>query len=116
MSQPTAVVTERGAMDRDVTATTPGDMPNVRVVVMTAAARVGVRTVRTFLQAFLAAFVAGLGGPLVPGVSDVLPPGQLGEKLLAAVYIAALAALITLVQNSIELMAKADEHLPELRA
>jgi hypothetical protein len=116
MDKAVAVITERGAMDRTVTASTPEGMPNVKIVVMTAAARVGVRTVRTFLQAFLAAFVAGLGGPLVPGVSDVLPPGQLGEKLLAAVYIAALAALITLVQNSIELMAKADEHLPELRA
>lgn len=110
------VATERASMPRDVIAVTPAGVTDVKVVVMTAGARVAVRTARTFLQAFLAAFIAGLGGPLVPGVSDVLPPGQVGEKLLAAAYIAALAALITLVQNSIELMAKADESLPELRA
>lgn len=116
MDQPTAIVTARGTLDRDVTATTPPGVPNVRVVVMTAAAQVGVRTARTFVQAFLAALLAGIGGPVVPGVSDVLPPGQFGEKLLAAVYIGAIAALITAVQNAGELLAKADEHLPELRA
>jgi hypothetical protein len=116
MDLPTVIATERGALDRDTTAETPDDMPNIRVKVMSAASLILIRAARTFLQAFLATLAGGALGPSVPGVSDVLPPGQFGEKALAALYIGGIAALFSAIQNTIELLGRFDTSHPELRA
>jgi hypothetical protein len=110
------IVTERGPLNHDVTAETPTALPNARLIVMNAALVIAVRAGRTFIQAFLAALGLGALGPSLTGVSDVLPPGSAGEKLLAAVYIGLLAALISALQNAVELLGKIDSTHPTWRA
>jgi hypothetical protein len=116
MSTPKVIMTAREStgVDRNVTATTPEDMPNIRVEIMTAAGRVLVRAFRTFLQAFLATFAGITAGPAVPVVSDVLPPSLAGNRLVASFYLAAIAAVIAAIQLTIEISAKWDVDHPEL--
>jgi hypothetical protein len=113
---PTVVVAERPELPTDTVARTPAGMADLRVVVMNGAAMVAVRAARTFLQVFVAALIGAAAGPSVPVVSDALPPSQAGERLLAAVYLAAIAALISAAQNAAELLGKLDSSHPELRA
>lgn len=113
---PSVVMTERSDMPRDVTATTPGDMPNIRVKVMSAASIVLVRTIRTFLQTFVAGLVGGAAAGNVPLVSDALAASSFDERVAAAGYLALIAAFIAAVQNILELVSKVDESLPEWRA
>lgn len=110
------IATKRGALDRDVTATTSSDLPNIRVVVMTAAARVGVRVLRTYFQSVLGLLGAATVASAVPVLSDVVTPSDTGEKIVFALVGALFPAFIALLQNVLELLTKADEHLPELRA
>jgi predicted lysophospholipase L1 biosynthesis ABC-type transport system permease subunit len=116
MALPKVVAVKRGELDRNVTAETPEDSPNVRIIVMDAARIVLVRSARTAIQAFLSALGVGIAGPLVPGVSDVLPPGTGWEKLYAALLVAVGAALLTALQNAWELLGRLDQSHPELRA
>jgi hypothetical protein len=110
------IAREQGALTHDTTAETPPGEPNLRVTVMSAASIVLVRAARTGIQAFLAALLGGAAGPYVPGVSDVLPPGDFGEKMLAALYVGGVAALITALWNASELLARLDQDHPALRA
>ncbi len=113
---PKVVVTESTANPVDTVARTPAGMADLCVVVMRPLSIVLVRALRTGIQAFLAALGLGALGPMLVGVSDVLPPGSLGEKLLAALYVGALAALLTALQNAVELLAEWDTTHPKLRA
>ena len=96
--------------------TTSEGYSNVRVKLMSAVSVVLVRTIRTFLQVLLASLIGVGVGSAVPVVSDALPPSAFGEKFAAALYIAALSALVTAIQNTIEIMAKIDAKAPEWRA
>lgn len=116
MDKAVAIVTERGAMDRTVTATTPEGMPNVKIVVMTAAARVFVRVARTYFQSVLGLLGAAAVAGAVPVLSDVVTPSDTGEKIVFALVGALFPAFVSLLQNVLELLAKADESIPELRA
>lgn len=114
--QPKVVVTERTELPADTVARTPAGMADLCVQAVPAIQLILVRALRTGIQGFLAALGLGALGPNLTGVSDVLPPGSLGEKLLAAAYVGLLAALISALQNGAELLGKLDATHPELRA
>jgi hypothetical protein len=116
MALPKVLAVKRRATPRNVIAETPEDTSNVRIVVMDMTRIILVRSARTCIQAFLAALGIGLLGPVIPGVSDVLPPGTGWEKLGAAALVALGAALITALQNAGELLGRWDQARPELRA
>jgi hypothetical protein len=116
MALPTAVAVERGTLTHDVTAETPAGQPDVRVKVMSAASIVLVRAIRTGLQTFVAALLGGAVAPNVPVVSDALGPGQFGEKVMAALMVAGIAAFISACQNTLEIISRIDESLPAFRA
>jgi hypothetical protein len=102
---PVVLVTERArteSMD-NVTAETPGGLPNVKVELITVGRRIAVRALRTFIQAFLSALGIGIAGPMIPGVSDSLPQGASWSTLLTALIVGAGAALIAALQLTYEL-------------
>lgn len=89
---------------------TPTSIPSdIRVVAMSAARIVLVRTARVFFQSFLAALTVGGAGVQIfePGTSHVLQ---------SALIFAASTAAITALQNTVELLSKFDESHPQLRA
>lgn len=107
---------ERDDLPADTTAETPPGFSNIIVEVMTPAGVILVRVLRTYFQAVLGFATAALVAPAIPVLSDVLPPAQLGE-LLVACFLAGLGpAAISALQNIVELLAKLDEARPELRA
>jgi hypothetical protein len=95
---------------------TPGHSDDIKVVVMTGLMVILVRSGRTFLQVLLASLIGVVAGSSVPVVSDVLPPAQFGERFVAALYLASISALVTALQNAVELFAKIDARFPEWRA
>jgi hypothetical protein len=112
MSDPKILAVARGTLDRDLTAATPVGHSDVRVIVVSAARVVLVRTVRTYLQSllgFLGATVVGV----IPG--DPLAPPDAWAKLATAAGLALFPAVIAAIQNVLELLAKLDTCNPELR-
>jgi hypothetical protein len=95
---------------------TPARYDDVRIKIISGVTVVAVRAFRTFLQVFVAVLLGGISGPLIPGISDALPPSQATEKLMAALYIAAISALIAAAQKAAELMARLDTKAPEWMA
>lgn len=103
MTPPTAVAVDR-----------PGP---ARIQKMNPAVIVGVRVARTYLQVFVALMGAALAAPAV------LPPEMRGWVLLpiasqaaVAAQLALLPAILCLIQNVLELLAKLDATAPEMRA
>jgi hypothetical protein len=115
MPDPKVLMTDRGTLDHDVTATTPGDSPNIRVVVVQPIVRVLVRVARTYLQSLLAFLgLAAIGGLPGPGVDPTDPQTLLTKLALAAGYALA-PAVVSLIQNVLEVSASWDTTQPELR-
>jgi hypothetical protein len=97
------VVTDRGAAT--ITAASVEFRP------MNAVLRVLIRTARLYLFTVL-----GLLGVDTTGVFDPLPPGEFLAQLLVALGYSIGPALVALIVNTLELLAKIDENMPELRA
>jgi hypothetical protein len=113
--QPKVLVTERGALDHDTVAVTPGALPNLCVVVITPLKRVLIRTARTYLQALLAFLtLAAVGAMPEPGADPTDPITLWGKFVLAAGYALA-PALVALLQNLYEVGNDWDATRPELR-
>jgi hypothetical protein len=112
---PKILATERenGIYD-DAVARTPETMPDLKIEVMTIAARAGVRAFRTFLQALLAGFGVGIVGPNIPLVSDIFQPGKEKEKAAAVLVTALVAALVAACQLTFELTQRWDVDHPKL--
>jgi hypothetical protein len=103
------VVTERAEMktDRQLDSVTVVSMPPWKITL--------VRAVRVYLQTLLALLtVAGSGAASAIGVTLTAP--DFWHVLLACASIAVAPAAISLIQNSIELLAKLDATNPSLRA
>lgn len=112
---PKTVVVERADLPHDTLAATPAGMADIRVEVLPAVQLVAIRALRTGLQTFVAALLGGAVGGSVVGISDLFPPSAASERLLAAVYFAAIAALISAAQNGAEILARWDVERPGLR-
>lgn len=98
------VVTDRGP----ATANAP-----LQVVPMSPLAIIGIRCLRTYLQGVLGLFV-------VASIAQSAIPIQLASGILGALELALVAALpgaiVALLQNGIELLARLDQQAPGLRA
>jgi VIT1/CCC1 family predicted Fe2+/Mn2+ transporter len=91
---------------------TPAGSDDLKIKVVSSLAAVLVRMGRTFLQVFLATVIGGTTGAFIPVVSDALPPSDMIEHVMAAVYVAALAALISGAQRAYEIMSRIDDKYP----
>jgi hypothetical protein len=112
MPNPKILAVARGTLDTDVTATTPRGTSDVRVIVVSAARVVLVRTVRTYLQSLL----GFLGATVVGAIpSDPLAPPDAWAKLATAAGLALFPAVCAAIQNVLELLARLDTSNPELR-
>lgn len=116
MTETKTVMVARAETPETVVVRTPPGCADIRVEVMSGLLVVLVRAGRTFLQTWVAALVGTAAGPWVPGVSDAFPPSEFTERLLAATFVALLAALVSAAQNGAELLGKVDAYYPELRA
>lgn len=94
---------------------TPAGRADVTVVTMTWYAQVGVRVLRTFLQSWLG-FIIGVGTGAADAVGIHVPVGDFLNLLLQSAGLAVAPAVISLLQNAIELLAKMDVTAPERRA
>lgn len=89
---------------------------DVTIKVVSAVWAVFIRALRTFLQAIAAGIVTINTVPLIPGVSDILPPSEFGEKVMYIVYAAGVTALIAAIQRAAEIATKIDDKIPEWTA
>ncbi len=89
---------------------TPERLPNGIIRTMTPIAQVLVRGLRTFLQCLVAFLgVATVGKPMVEGLGVMLPPMDALHVIYAAAGFALFPTLVSVIQNTIELLAKLDE-------
>lgn len=102
--------------------TPPGDR-DLEVVVMTWLTQVFIRTLRTYLQAFVGFLLGGVTGVtnvVVSNVTDAtgtelrVPVGDALDLVMFAASLAVLPAFVTFVHNAIEFLTKLDS--PEWRA
>ena len=102
------VVTKREDM------TTKKELNEVQVVAMPWYQIVGVRALRVYLQGLVGFLTANLTGATtaVTGVAV----GDFGHQLTIAASLAVAPAVLSLLTNGIELLAKLDQSHPTLRA
>ncbi len=112
---PKILLTEREESPADKTVLpTPTGKSDVIVVTMPAWERVAVRTGRVYLQSLVGFLIAGgTGAAAAVGVN--LPVGDFGKLMLASASLAVAPAVISLIQNTIELLGKLDTSNPQLR-
>lgn len=85
---------------------TPMGQPNVYLKVVEPITIVGVRALRTFLQALLGLLTAGLVSPSTLGAKDFL------HLLATCASLAVAPAVVCIIQNVIELTARFDQKHP----
>jgi hypothetical protein len=83
--------------------------------VVSAAELVLVRAVRTYLQALVGFLVVGFAAGLIPFVDNPIAATDFVHKLGGAASLAVAPAVISILQNAIELLGKLDVHNPRLR-
>ncbi|MBI3966708.1 MAG: hypothetical protein HY329_13825 [Chloroflexi bacterium] len=110
----------RSAVDRPdfpVVAVTPGSLPNVCLVPMSAIVQVGVRVLRTYFQSLLG-FLLAVGSGLMgaSGLMDPIPAGDFAAAFNRAAGLALAPTVVALLQNVIELLARVDQQHPQWRA
>jgi hypothetical protein len=87
---------------------TPAGMPNVRVKVIEPIVIIAVRAGRVYLQTLLGLLTAGLAKPTLLGAADFIHLFGMCASLSLA------PAVVCVVQNVIELMAKFDQSHPTI--
>jgi len=112
------VVTDRGAgegpKDRSILHT-PAGQANVEIVALSVWAQVGIRVLRTFLQGWVGILIAGgTGAAAAVGVN--MPVGDFGALLVQSASLAVAPAVISALQNIIELLGRVDVNNPGMRA
>jgi hypothetical protein len=109
------LTTERAGAPADGTVIiTPAGRADLIIKTMTPVVQVIVRGLRTYVQALVGFLLLGLGGGLdnIGGVQSSVFIVQL--KIAASLALA--PAVIAVLQNSAELLAKLDERMPKARA
>ena len=79
-------------------------------------AAIGVRVVRTYLQALVGFIGAAFVLPAVLPDGSGLVLGPYADRLVTAAQLAALPAFMSLLQNALEILGKLDATNPQLRA
>lgn len=109
------VVTARAeGFTRNVTATTaPASTPNVLIKALSPLRIIVTRVARVYVQALV-----GMLGLVMTGIASdsIIAPNDFGGKLWLAMGFALAPAVMTLLQNTAEILTKLDETKPELRA
>jgi len=110
------LVTERPLAPADNTViATPAGQPDVHIVTMTWYGQVGIRVLRTYLQS-LVGFILAVGSGAAGGVGITIQVGDFGDLLLKSAGLAVAPAVMSLLQNSIEILSKLDQTNPQVRA
>ncbi len=94
---------------------TPAGVPDLQAVTMTWYGQVGVRAARTFLQSLLG-FVVAIGSGAAAGAGIHIPAQDFLTLLISSASLAVAPTIISVLQNSIELLSKLDANTPSLRA
>jgi hypothetical protein len=113
------LVTERDDAPADGTRLTTTDTREADVIIraMTPFAQVLVRFARTYLQGLVGFLLLGLAAkPTLEGLGVAVPVDDFFTALKVAAGLALAPAVIALLQNLIELLAKLDEKFPKMRA
>lgn len=112
------VVTERDTSPPDCQiARTDMTQKNLLVVTMTPLAQALVRFARTYLQGLVGFLLVALAAkPVLATVGVVILPGDFLDALKTAAGLAVAPAVISLLQNFIEILTLLDETHPKLRA
>lgn len=100
------LVVKRDDMPNSTLATTPAGMADVVLKALSPIKIILIRTARAFLQALLGTVGAANLSTLA---------GIQGLDFRQAVILAAATASVTFLQNAVELLAKLDQTIPELR-
>ncbi|MGH6689531.1 MAG: hypothetical protein ACREF4_02475 [Gammaproteobacteria bacterium] len=108
------IVTAGPAAPRDRSIVpTPAGKADIQVIVIPWWKQTAIRTVRTYLQALVGFLVAG-GTGAAEAVGVPLPAGDFLSLLLASAGLSLAPAVIALLQNSVEILARLES--PATRA
>lgn len=102
------VVVQRDAIVNTI-AITPGSIPNIVVKAMSPLAIVLVRAARVYLQTAVGLVTA------TPVLKDLVPAAAALGSWKVALSMAIGPALVCAAQNTIELLARVDEKMPQMR-
>lgn len=102
----TLIVQRSSAPPANTVAATPSGMSDVVLRALSPLAIIGIRTARAFGQALLGT-VGAANLTTLAGIQAL--------NFRQAVFIAGATASVTFLQNTVELLAKLDQTLPELR-
>lgn len=100
---------------------TPIGQPNLQVKVMGRVHQIAIRTIRTYLQSLVGFLVAGGTGAVealgdMVGVDVHLPARDFMDLFLVSASMSLAPAVISLLQNTVELLSELEKDKPELRA
>jgi hypothetical protein len=110
------LVTERPESPKDgEKIKTPAGSPDLVAVTRTWYAQVGVRVLRTYLQS-LVGFVLAVGSGAAGGVGINIQVGDFGDLMLKSAGLAVAPAMMSLLQNAIEILTSLDQSHPQARA
>lgn len=107
------VMTQREDPPGPATDSPPAPPPPVKIEALPWWQMVGVRVVRVYLQCLMGFLVVGGTGL---GDAAGVPLDQFGGSFIVAVKLAVAPAVVTLIQNTLEIVTKLDVTRPELRA
>ena len=94
---------------------TPAGVPDLQAVTRSWYAQVGVRVLRTYLQS-LVGFVLAVSTGAAAGVGINIQVGDFGDVMLKSAGLAVAPAVMSLLQNAIEILSKLDQTNPQARA
>jgi hypothetical protein len=110
------IVTATDAISTSKTIETPGaTTPNVEVLPMRWWVQVGVRVTRTYLQSLLGFLAAG-GIGISTETVKALGVTDFSSLFLASASLAIAPAVVSLLQNAIEILSQLDAAYPKARA
>ena len=93
---------------------TPVGVPDLQAVTRTWYAQVGVRVLRTYLQSLVGSLLA-VGSGAAEAVGIHIPIKDFGDLLMTSAGLAVAPAVMSLLQNAIEILTKLDQTNPQAR-
>jgi len=94
---------------------TPAGSADLVAVTRSWYAQVGIRVLRTYLQGVLG-FLTAIASGATDAVGIHVPVGDFWDLLLKSAGLAVAPAMISLLQNAIEILSKLDQTNPQVRA
>lgn len=112
MATPKVLAVARSHTEETIAAQVPDGQSELCVVVVSAARVVVTRGLRTYLQALLG-FLGATAIGVIP--TDPVAPPEAWQRLVFAAGLALWPAVISVLQNVLELLGRVDVTRPELR-